>query len=248
MRAYFRGHAFSPHRHDTYAVGVTSAGVQAFDYRGSARYSLPGQVFVLHPDERHDGRSGDGRGFGYHIAYIDPALVRVAAAAKTLPFVPEPVSKDARLLRAIRAVVGRQTEPVDELMTTCDLVALADALMVAARQSASAATSVDTKAVERARDQLVSEPQARISIAELERASGLSRWQLARQFRQAFGVSPYRFHVLRRLDRARERLSEGAGLAELAHSCGFADQAHFSRRFRSAYGLSPGAWRTLAGP
>ena len=101
MRAYFRGHAFSPHRHDTYAVGVTSAGVQAFDYRGSARYSLPGQVFVLHPDERHDGRSGDGWGFGYHIAYIDPALVRVAAAAKTLPFVPEPVSKDARLLRAI---------------------------------------------------------------------------------------------------------------------------------------------------
>src|SRR5262245_45624199 len=202
MSAFFRGHAFSPHRHDTYGVGVTSVGVQAFSYRGSVRHSLPGHVFVLHPDERHDGRSGDGAGFGYHIAYIDPALIRAAAAAKTLPFVSEPVSRDARLRRAILDVVNRHNDPADELTTTGNLVALADALAAAAGLTVSVATSLDTKAMERVRDLLLSQPDKRVSAAELERACGLSRWQLARQFRQAFGISPNRFQMLRRLDRA----------------------------------------------
>ncbi|QIG53125.1 hypothetical protein G6N82_02215 [Altererythrobacter sp. BO-6] len=53
------GAAFSPHRHDTYTVAVTMAGVQTFNYRGEMRYSLPGQVLILHPDELHDGHCHD---------------------------------------------------------------------------------------------------------------------------------------------------------------------------------------------
>ncbi|MFC3230579.1 AraC family ligand binding domain-containing protein, partial [Marinibaculum pumilum] len=65
--ARFAGHAFAPHRHDSYAIGTTLQGVQCFSYRGSSTHSLPGQAFVLHPDERHDGRAGTGAGFRYRI-------------------------------------------------------------------------------------------------------------------------------------------------------------------------------------
>jgi hypothetical protein len=34
LEAYFAGHGYDPHRHDTYAIGVTLSGVQLFDYRG----------------------------------------------------------------------------------------------------------------------------------------------------------------------------------------------------------------------
>src|SRR5512142_1998489 len=44
LRAWFGGRAFSRHRHDTYAIGVTEAGVQTFDYRGRVEHSTPGQV------------------------------------------------------------------------------------------------------------------------------------------------------------------------------------------------------------
>jgi len=94
MAAFFRGHAFAPHRHDTYAIGLTSVGLQAFTYRGEARRSVPGQAFVLHPDETHDGRPGDDRGYGYRVAYIDPALLLKAAGTRGLPFIREPVSGD----------------------------------------------------------------------------------------------------------------------------------------------------------
>src|ERR1700730_12268131 len=82
---------FDPHRHDTYAIGITTAGVQIFRYRGSRRICLPGQLHVLHPDERHDGAAGTDDGFGYRILYIAPELVRDALAGRALPFVADPV-------------------------------------------------------------------------------------------------------------------------------------------------------------
>ena len=37
LRAGFLAHAYDPHRHEAYAVGVTERGVQAFRYRGAER-------------------------------------------------------------------------------------------------------------------------------------------------------------------------------------------------------------------
>jgi hypothetical protein len=70
FRARLRGRPFSRHRHDVYAIGVTEEGVQAFGYRGTVERSLPGQVFVLHPDELHDGRSEGPGLFGYRQIYV----------------------------------------------------------------------------------------------------------------------------------------------------------------------------------
>src|SRR5919198_3541565 len=81
-----RRSAFSPHRHDTYAIGVTTAGVQSFRYRGERRICLPGQVHVLHPDELHDGAAATENGFAYRILYVAPELVRAALDGRALPF------------------------------------------------------------------------------------------------------------------------------------------------------------------
>src|SRR5215475_4306026 len=104
VKACFAGHGFVPHRHDTSAIGFTTQGVQAFRYRGASARSRPGQVFVLHPDEVHDGHAGTAEGFRYRILYLDPALVAdtLAATRRPLPFVKEAVSRDARLRTAIR--------------------------------------------------------------------------------------------------------------------------------------------------
>jgi len=56
MEARFFGNAFSPHRHDTYAIGVTLHGIQTFTYRGATHYSKPGNLVILHPDELHVSR------------------------------------------------------------------------------------------------------------------------------------------------------------------------------------------------
>src|SRR5215472_18916315 len=91
LEAHFHRQGYSPHRHDTYAIGLTLAGVQTFRYRGIQRFCLPSQCHVLHPDEMHDGRPATEDGFSYRIVYIDPSLVQQARRGRPLPFVADPV-------------------------------------------------------------------------------------------------------------------------------------------------------------
>ncbi len=244
VEAFFGGRAFSPHRHDTYAIGFTTCGVQSFDYRGAARHSLPGQIFVLHPDELHDGRAGTESGFGYRIMYIDPALIRDALGGRALPFVRAPITDDPRMRSAVRAMLFDIEESIDDLCRTDMVLSLANALEDVS-EGTRKQVSVDRKAVAIARDLLIARAVHNISRSELEAATGQDRWTVARQFRTAFGVSPHRFLTLRRLDRARALIGEGMALAEVAYLAGFADQSHMSRHFRSAYGVPPGLWRSL---
>jgi AraC-like DNA-binding protein len=248
FRAWFAGRAYQKHRHDTYAIGVTDSGAQVFDYRGSVHASIRGQVVVLYPDEVHDGRAGSDEGFGYRIVYVEPflltdALRTLRGRPYSLPFVKEPVSNNAMLSRAIEAAFRVPLEPlaVDSL-----IVALAQGL-IAEERGGGCVTSrrVDVRAIERARQFLDAEKTRVVRSQELESVTGLSRYDLSRQFKIAFGTSPYRYLLMRRLEFARQRIHRECPLVEVALDAGFADQAHLTRAFKSAFGLTPSRYRAL---
>lgn len=244
LAARFGGRAFVPHRHDTYAIGVTLAGVQAFTYRGSRRHGLPGQIHVLHPDEVHDGAAGTEEGFAYRIAYVDPALVQDALGGRPLPFVADPVVEAPPQAGRLSAL-WRVEEPLDEGQRT-DLVAvLADTLAALAGTGPIPPTRLRIAALSRVRDLIAADPAQPFSADHLAREAGLDRWTLSRQFRAAFGTSPSDFRTMRRLDRARALIGQGTPLAEAALAAGFADQSHLSRLFKRAYGLTPARWAAL---
>jgi AraC-like DNA-binding protein len=249
LEVRFQRSAYHTHRHDTYAICLTTSGVQTFGYRGAVEVSLPGQVAVLHPDELHDGRAGTQAGFGYRIVYIEPALIFEAVQVlcgrtRPLPFVRAPVVGSPRLSAAI---TGAFQSAGDPLALDGLVVELAAGLVEAdpGCTQASFPRYLDTAALERARQFLEAEKLRVVRSAELERLTGLARYELARQFRLLYGTSPYRYLLMRRLELARRLIGQGRPLADVALEVGFADQAHLTRMFGAAFGLTPARYRAL---
>jgi len=236
--------AFSPHRHSVYTLALTRRGIQAFDYRGATRHARPGDAVILHPDEIHDGRPVDETGFGYAAITLAPEHVSDMRPGP-LPHIAGGVSHDPRLIAAIGACLqageAGDGAPAGWSHRLTELVLAMDAIS----DSAAIRPAPDRSAVECARRFILDRADRAPDMAELEMVSGIDRWRLSRDFRQLLGTSPYRYWQMGRLDRARALVENGHALADTAYACGFADQAHFTRQFRQAYGLSPRRWQTL---
>jgi AraC-like DNA-binding protein len=249
IQAQFCGNAFDLHRHDTYALGVTIRGVQTFRYRGERRYSLPGRVIVLHPDELHDGGAATEDGLVYRMLYLEPSLMArcLEATRIGLPFVDEPVLSDDRLAKLLLGALGELDRALDELFVDDFLSRVADGLASHALAPLKPLGTVAWRQANAAREYLEAHAVRGVRSEELERVTGLDRFALSRHFRAAFATSPHRFLLMRRLQRARAMIAGGASLADVAAATGFADQSHLTRHFKKAFGMAPGAWSNMIG-
>jgi AraC family transcriptional regulator len=98
------------------------------------------------------------------------------------------------------------------------------------------------------RQRLVARIEARlaepISVSELALEVGYSQDHFLRLFGSSFGLSPHRYVVSRRIERAKAMLEDPSrSLVDVACACGFSSQAHFSTSFKLHVGVSPGRYR-----
>lgn len=99
------------------------------------------------------------------------------------------------------------------------------------------------KKVAEAIEERLSEP---LPLAELARLVNLSPYHFARAFKRSFGVPPHRYHVMRRIERAKIMLAEPMfTITDIAVALGFAETSSFSAAFRKATGQSPSEYRRL---
>lgn len=85
---------------------------------------------------------------------------------------------------------------------------------------------------------------APLSLNEIAGVACLSPYHFSRCFKHSMGVGPYRYVVVRRIERARRLLTQTEmPLADIAAAVGFDSQSSFTARFRREAGVSPGRLR-----
>jgi AraC family transcriptional regulator len=103
----------------------------------------------------------------------------------------------------------------------------------------------------RATELLEANLDGKISLHEVAEACDLSVGHFARAFRQTFRKPPYKWLIERRVDRARDLMTNSSlSLADIAIQSGFTDQSALNRTFKRLHGVAPGIWRrtTTRGP
>ena len=100
--------------------------------------------------------------------------------------------------------------------------------------------------LERVRQELDETFCASVRVSDLAASANVHPVYLARVFRRYVGCSITDYRTLLKARAAAELLaSSGLPLATTAHDCGFADQSHMGRSFKSATGLTPRQYRTI---
>ncbi|MEO3800829.1 AraC family transcriptional regulator [Nonomuraea sp. B1E8] len=256
MHAHFERHVYHRHSHETYSFGVTETGAQSFTCRGSSHTSAAGMIMAFNPEDPHDGHATDALGFTYRIVHIGPELVSDTLTDATgrltgLPLFTEPVVDDPALAGTLRVLHGALLGEApslrrDELLTTtiARIVRRAATRPIHPAGLAGRSARVARQARQLLHDRLMDD----LTIDDLARATGASRYTVYRAFHAEYGLPPSDYQRQLRLRTARALIAGGVPISEAATTTGFADQSHLTRWFTRYFGLTPGTYRRATHP
>jgi AraC-like DNA-binding protein len=102
----------------------------------------------------------------------------------------------------------------------------------------------DLARLRRVRDRIDREYAQPLNVEALARGVHMSAGHLSREFRRAYGESPYSYLMTRRIERAKAMLRRGdMSVTEICFAVGFSSLGTFSTRFAELVGVPPSVYR-----
>lgn len=246
-------HRYIRHSHDEYSVILVTQGAKLLSVERSSFTVEPGQIVVVPPGTSHECEPLKGQHWAHRCWYISPKLVAELTGDRSFLSAPPkiaPVTDDPLLARRL-AKAHREASEVRSLVAD-DML---HRLLATAVRRASSKTATDTgekhheKRLKRAQGYiqlLESTVEQPLDLERLAELGGVSRFQVIRDFNAHFHMSPGRALADLRLRRSKLLLRAGLSLTETSAQLGFADQSHFNRSFKAAYGVTPGRYSGTA--
>ena len=249
LAADFLDYRFGVHWHDTWSIGVVLRGANNTSAKGSMDGIVcSGQISITNPGEMHAGKVLGEEGCRYYMFYPSHEMLLRAAEEMEVnfPAFPNKTTKNPVLSNILsgcaRVLTDAHSSPFEQSVAWNQCVAT---LLQTFTPGSYSLFNLDniTIGLKRAKEYLHDHQTQPISLDDLSSAAGLSKYHLCRQFSTKFGLSPSRYQRQLRLQQAKNLLAKGGNISEIATDCGFCDQSHFGRLFKSTYGVTPLSYR-----
>lgn len=254
LRATFITHAFAPHIHEGFAIGVIDQGAEQFSYRRTTHVAPAGSIVVINPGEVHTGESATHQGWQYRMFYPSASLMQHAASeiggrTHTLPSFPHPVIDDpvlADMFARLHTSFEHMESPLERASRL--LWALSHLVMHHAdTRPPLATTRAEPDGVQKVRAYLDAHYAEHTTLEHLSSVAGLSPFHLLRVFRSQVGMPPHAYLTHVRVTQAKQLLAHGVPVAAVAAQTGFVDQSHLTRHFKRMVGVPPGHYQRNSG-
>jgi AraC family transcriptional regulator len=180
------------------------------------------------------------------IVSVDPAKLALAAAEDLAPdaqLMERLCGHDEALLAMARVLVAESADDYREGPLFWSEIAgqFIEGLVArhVSRPSCRGRGTFSKEVLKRLRDYVMTHLDEPIDVSTLAGLAGRSPFHFSRVFTRSVGMTPHRYVVHLRLQRAIELVREGeASFAQIAARTGFADQSHLSRWVRRVRGVS----------
>ncbi len=250
LHARFVTYRYAPHFHQAVTIAVVDRGAAAFTSGRRPYRAGAGSLFVIPALEVHTGEVAADGGYAYRVLYIDPGLLTELLGEPGQARRPASVAPAPAVVHAGVPAVAALAAAHATLADAASALEREHALLrgLAWLESELAGIPLvrlaprEPRAVRVAREYLDAHATQEVSLPELAAVAGLSVSRLARAFSAQVGLPPHAYQVQRRVLLAKGMLAAGTPPAQVAAGCGFADQAHLTRRFKALVGTTPGRY------
>jgi AraC-like DNA-binding protein len=236
---------YQTHTHDEYSFGAIDAGQAIYSHGEQSTALKPGMAVMMEPGLAHACNPDAQQPWSYRMLFVDAHWVHHSflpfEAAQQTPRLKlaHHSTNEATVYRALTRIADALTSGTADVLEVDELLLGFIAQHALLPRAVASEPDADAQALHAVRTLICAQVERNLSLEHLTQASGWSAYQLIRKFKQAFGQTPHAFQIDQRLNRAKMLLKQGAGLSDVAHQLGFADQAHFQRHFKKRHATTP---------
>jgi len=209
-----------------------------------------GEAFYFHPGQSFGLSTPDGMRVRW--IHFDAHLYHPGLPPSPLPQIPdlpallETGSNFTVISEHTRRITERWQNPsaIDTMLCQASLYEVLAQLSALVREQERQLTTDAEAALAMARDYIDSRVHTKITLDALADHVGLNKYYLAHRFKEAYGVSPLRYHALQRIDYAKSLLMlPHLSVKEIASSLGYSSVSAFTHAFTREVGMSPTDFR-----
>lgn len=234
-----------------YTGSSAQAEIKSPEFSG-IRWIRPGDLWVMPQGSRHQVRfqkKMKGVALAFDLATFDH-MVETSDGRASMPIMHSLARCPPKINHLMQALMHESNYPSTQ--DGIGLECIATAIALAACQH-SGTISEMSKTGPRLAPKQIRSVQAyvethlhqQISLADLAATAALSSFHFLRSFKGSLGITPARYVLDRRMERARYLLRvSNLTVSEVGIDVGFEDVSHFSRAFRRVAGITPSAFRS----
>lgn len=240
---------YARHSHEHFSIGAITGGCSTYLNEQMHHVVGAGDVVLMNPGEVHACNPIGDQPWSYHMLYVDTAWLagvqRELGLGANQDFHPfqSRLSQDVRLYRQLSRLVGLCRNAESTLLQKQGAVVEFFGAVQSSLQPAGRIECKQHYKLQQAADYINDNYAAELSLQDISVAAALSSSYLIRAFRQRYHMTPHEYLLNCRIQRGKALLRRGHGIADVAQSLGFADQAHFQRIFKRLVAATPGQYR-----
>ncbi len=240
---------FPNHFHEHYVFGLIEEGERCLFCRKSEYVVKAGDIMIFQPEDNHACTKNMETCFDYRgLNITKDVMIQLAeevTGKRVLPGFSENVIVDEEAAGYMRAFHDMIMKGSKEFEKEENLLLFLSVLIQKYGQPFETNLPECGSEIEKACAFMEEHYKERILLEEICEWASLSKSTLLRAFTKTKGVTPYRYLVNIRINKAKQLLAQGVMPIDAALQTGFSDQSHFTNYFSSFIGLSPAVYRDI---
>ena len=229
-------HAYKPHLHSELAIGVIEKGTSILNIDDVDYRINEGEAVIIMPYVVHNCQPLDINNWAFTMIYLgdsfkeelvsqlDETLIIGIAKLGQKEF--KMIKNLADLLKTERSNFVKEVEIIDCLNT------------IIASIKTRVSKEIDGE-VERVKNYILEHFLDELMLDELSSMFKINKFTLIRRFKKRYNSTPSAYQLQLKVDYAKQLMKKTDNVTDVALKAGFYDQAHFTREFKKATGLTP---------